>query len=321
MCLSVPAKVVAHDLHPGYASTGLAVALAATHGAHLLGVQHHHAHLAACLAEHAVPGPVLGVAFDGLGYGTDGTAWGGELGVVTAERFERLAHLAPVPMPGGGAAVLEPWRMAVAHLLAADRLSTPSTSGAVADLAARHAERWESVAVLARSGVRSPLTTSAGRLFDAVAALCGVGDVNTYEGQAASALELLAARAGVGHPPYEAGLDEVDGGLVLRSADLIGAVVDDLAAGTAPEDVAARFHAGLVELTTRALVRLGARHGLTTVACSGGVLQNAVFTEALTRRLRTQGFTVLLHRQVPPNDGGIALGQVAVAAALVASPG
>jgi hydrogenase maturation protein HypF len=204
--------------------------------------------------------------------------------------------------------------MAVSHLLAADRFGPPV--GVVADLAARHAERWEAVAELARTGVRSPTTSSAGRLFDAVAALCGAGDVNTYEGQAAGSLERLAARAGVGHPPYEAGLDENDDGLVLLGADLIRAVVDDLATGTAPEEAAARFHAGLAALTTRALVRLRARTGLATVACSGGVFQNAVFAGALARRLRAEGFTVVLHRRVPPNDGGISLGQVAVAAAL-----
>lgn len=309
----VTPEVVAHDLHPGYASTTLAAALADRFDARLVGVQHHHAHLAACLAEHGRSGPALGVAFDGLGHGTDATAWGGELGRVTAERFERLAHLAPVPMPGGAAAVLEPWRMAVAHLLGADRFG--SSVGVVADLAARHAERWDAVAELARTGVRSPTTSSAGRLFDAVAALCGAGDVNTYEGQAAGSLERLAARAGLGHPPYEAGLDEADG-LVLLGADLIRAVVDDLATGTAPGEAAARFHAGLADLTTRALVRLREHTGLATVACSGGVFQNAAFAGSLARRLRAEGFTVLVHRRVPPNDGGISLGQVAVAAAL-----
>ncbi len=314
----VTPELVAHDLHPGYASTSLAVALAERFGAELVGVAHHHAHLAACLTEHGRRGPALGVAFDGLGYGTDGTAWGGELGVVTPGRFDRLGHLDPVVLPGGASAVREPWRMAVAHLLAAGRLGPPGApplDGPAGTLAARHADRWEPVAELARSGVRSPRTTSAGRFFDAVAALCGAGDVNTYEGQAASALEALAAHAGPGAAPYAATIGEVGGCLRLRGADLVGAVVDDLAAGVAPEVAAARFHVGLAALVVEALGRLRGTTGLDVVACSGGVFQNAVFTEALARRLRAGGFEVLFHRQAPPGDGGIALGQVAVAAA------
>ncbi|MBX3284605.1 MAG: carbamoyltransferase HypF [Actinobacteria bacterium] len=316
-------EVVAHDLHPGYASTDLAADLAAAHGARLVGVQHHHAHLAACLVEHDHPGPVLGVAFDGLGHGTDGTAWGGELGLVDAHRFERLGHLAPVPMPGGDAAAIEPWRMAVAHLQACGRLdgadAVDGPIAALAALAARHADRWAAVAELARTGVRSPPTTSAGRLFDAVAALCGAGDENTYEGEAATALESLAASRPDAEP-HPAGIDELDGHLVLRGGDLVAAAVDDLGSGVAPAEVAARFHAGLAALVAGALVRLGATNGVATVACSGGVLQNAVFATALAARLRAEGFAVLLHHRVPPNDGGIALGQVAVAAAHLRHP-
>jgi hydrogenase maturation protein HypF len=306
--VGVEPEVVAHDLHPGYRSTAAAAALAGGHGP-LVAVQHHHAHVASCLAEHGHHEPALGVAFDGIGHGLDATAWGGEVLAVDprAGTVERLAHLPAVALPGGVAAVREPWRMAVAHLVAA---GIDPTGLAVV---ARHPD-WDDVAALARSGVRSPATTSMGRLFDAVAALCGAGDVNTYEGEAAIALEQLAERAPT---PAPAPAPEacVGGSPEGRAtyARLVARVVEALRAGADPATVAAAFHDDVADATARTVADLARATGLGTVALSGGVFQNARLLVGLTTRLEAAGLTVLSHRLVPTNDGGIALGQAVVA--------
>jgi hydrogenase maturation protein HypF len=287
----VAPAVVAHDLHPEYLSTKYALDLDLP----LVGVQHHHAHIASCLADNGVAGPVIGVAFDGTGYGVDGTIWGGEFLVADLAGFERVGHLAPVPMPGGAAAIREPWRMAVSYL-----------DGADADLLRPH--DCGPVAALARSGL-SPLTSSAGRLFDAVAALLGVRDRVNYEGQAAIELEQLA-------DPAERGAFKatVDGG-VVHGVDLVRAAVDDIRAGVAPPVIAARFHNGVVAAIVAVCEHVRSQTGLDTVALSGGVFQNLLLLERTVDRLTALGFTVLTHHRVPPNDGGISLGQAAVAAA------
>ncbi|HEX4360278.1 MAG TPA: carbamoyltransferase HypF [Pseudonocardia sp.] len=309
----VPA-VLAHDLHPEYLSTKYALDRADSDDerpVELIGVQHHHAHLASCLADNGVAGPVLGVACDGLGYGTDGTLWGGELMVASLLEFRRLAHLEPVPMPGGAAAVREPWRMAAAYLRAGFGAGV-CPAGAAA-LAGRQGRRWDQLATLldaAPTGaVNAPLTSSAGRLFDAVAALVGLRDRVNYEGQAAIELEQRVDPAERGG--YPARLDWP----LIRGADLVRAVVDDMAAGVGIGVVAARFHNGVVDVLARACTAGRVETGLDTVALSGGVFQNMVLTERLVARLRADGFTVLTHHRVPPNDAGISLGQVAVAAA------
>jgi hydrogenase maturation protein HypF len=302
--------LVAHDLHPDYLSTKYAQDLAGMDRGEveLVGVQHHHAHVAACLADNGEAGPVVGVAFDGLGYGVDGTLWGGEVLVADLVGFERVGWLEPVALPGGAAAIREPWRMAAAYLHAAYGDEPP----AGLDVVARNRPRWRAVVTLASGGVRSPLTSSAGRLFDAVAALLGVRDVVRYEGQAAIELEQLADRATRDGYPVA-----LDGGapLVLRGTDLIRAVVDDLRRGVDPAVIAARFHNGLAALVVATAGRVAASAGLGTVALSGGVFQNMLLLEAVAAGLRREGLKVLVHRRVPPNDGGISLGQAAVAAA------
>ncbi|HEY0486467.1 MAG TPA: carbamoyltransferase HypF [Mycobacteriales bacterium] len=304
----VEPALVAHDLHPEYLSTKYAREL---DGAEVLGVQHHHAHIAACLADNGEAGPVIGVAFDGLGMGTDGTIWGGEFLVADLTGFTRHGHLAPVPMPGGTAAVKQPWRMAAAHLAAAG-LEPPG------DLLARHSGTWETVLAVARAGANSPLTSSAGRLFDAVAAIVGVRDEINYEGQAAVELEQLADRGERG--AYPAGLEsaEGEGPFVVRCADLVQAVVEDL--GSGPSTVAARFHNGVAAAIAAGAARVREATGLDTVALSGGVFQNLLLLDATADALAAREFRVLTHHRVPTNDGGLSLGQAAVAGAVDRSP-
>jgi hydrogenase maturation protein HypF len=298
-------EIVAYDLHPEYLSTKYALDL---DDVELAGVQHHHAHIASCLADNGEDGPVIGVAFDGTGFGTDGTLWGGELLLADLAGFERAGHLAGVPMPGGAAAIRQPWRMAAAYLAAAYPGGPP---GGLA-VAARHQGSWPDVLAMAGRGINAPVTSSAGRLFDAVAALLGVRDAINYEGQAAVELEQLADPAE--RAAYPAAIAE---GRPLRLAgpDLMRAAAEDLLAGVPPPVIAARLHNGVAALIARACLLLRERSGLGTVALSGGVFQNLFLLNALVRLLEQDNFRVLTHRRVPPNDGGISLGQAAVAAA------
>ena len=272
----------------------------------LVGVQHHHAHIAACLADNRHTGPVIGVALDGTGYGTDGTLWGGELLVADLATFTRVGHLTPVPLPGGETAIRQPWRMAVSYLHAACPDGTPEEL----PLLRRHPD-WPAVRQLASTGL-APLTSSAGRLCDAVAALLGVREEISYEGQAAIELEQRA------DPTVQDGyrLPVTDSRpLRLSGPELFRQVLDDLQRGTPVPVIAARFHHGLVDGLAQACQRVRERTGLATVALSGGVFQNQLLLTGLRDRLTAAGFRVLTHRDVPPNDGGICVGQAVVAAA------
>src|SRR5712691_2115928 len=298
-------RVVAHDLHPEYLSTKYAVEL---DGVDRQPVQHHHAHIASCLADNGEDGPVIGVAFDGTGYGTDGTIWGGEFLAAGLATFERGGHLAPVPMPGGAAAIRQPWRMAAAYLDA----DPDSPADLDLDVVRRNQDRWAAVTAMARRGVNAPLTSSAGRLFDAAAALLGVRDAINYEGQAAVELEQLAdpAEAGAYPAAVEAGHP-----VRVRGADLLHGVLEDLTARVPAPVIAARFHHGVAALIEAGCVAMRDRYGLGTVALSGGVFQNLLLLDAAVSRLEARGFRVLLHARIPCNDGGISLGQAVVAAA------
>lgn len=306
--LDLAPEVVVHDLHPDYLSTRYALDLAEDAGLEAVGVQHHHAHIAACLSDNSCAGPVVGVAFDGLGFGTDGTLWGGELLVVDLAGFVRAGHLEPVAMPGGEAAIRAPWRMAVAYLDAAYGDELPLAH----PLLQRHAREWSRVRALARSGTQAPMTTSAGRLFDAVAALAGVRDEVSYEGQAAIEFEQLAGTENHGAYPLRVSPGPP---VVLHATDLIRAVVDDLAHGGTAREVAWRFHAGLADGIVAAAARVAGDAGLAEVALSGGVFQNVVLTRLVVEGLTRAGLRPLIHHRVPPNDGGISLGQASIAGA------
>jgi hydrogenase maturation protein HypF len=302
-------QVVAHDLHPDYLSTKYAMELA---DVDLVGVQHHHAHIASCLADNGASGPVIGVAFDGTGYGPDGTIWGGEFLVADLASFDRAGCLDPVPMPGGAAAIRQPWRMAAAYLAA----GYPGGLPARLDVRDRNAQRWAAVTTMAARGINAPLTSSAGRLFDAIAALLGVRDTINYEGQAAIELEQLADPTERGGYPVTVTSDAAPGALLrVSGADLVRAAADDLRAGVAAPVVAARFHHGVAAAIVAVCSRLRDQTGLGVVALSGGVFQNLLLTRHVTAALAAQGFGVLGHHRVPCNDGGISLGQVAVAGA------
>jgi hydrogenase maturation protein HypF len=288
----VPAAV-AHDLHPEYLSTKYGGEL---EGVRRVGVQHHHAHLAAGLAEHGEAGPAVGAIFDGAGLGMDGTVWGGEILRGDLRGFERIDHLCLVRLPGGDAAAREPWRMAAAW-----RPGGPPLPGV-------DPRAWEQVGRMVETGLASPLTSSMGRLFDAVAALCGLRTVVTYEGQAA--IELEAACAPGDHGTYDCE------GLDLRP--VVQAVAADLAAGVAVGVVAARFHDTVAEATVRACAAAAAR-ATETVVLAGGVFQNRRLLEGTAGRLERAGLRVLVPERLPPNDGAVSYGQAAVAAATLAA--
>jgi hydrogenase maturation protein HypF len=319
---AVAPEVAAHDLHPDYLSTGYAME---REGLEPLAVQHHHAHLAACLAEHGEIGPAVGAVFDGSGYGSDGTVWGGELLVGGLRDFERVGHLRAVRLPGGDRAVSEPWRMACAWLLAAqDGQEVPTRPEWLAGGVGGEAqplrdsgsgitlERWEAIARLARSEL-APLTTSAGRLFDAVAALCGLRTSVTYEGQAAVEVEAAVDHSERGR--YTIAVEDREGMIELDPRAAISTIVCELAVGVSIGVVAARFHAGLARATALACEQIADARGLSAVVLSGGVFQNRVLLELTIAALKRRGLHPLIPRKLPLGDGGISYGQAAVAAA------
>ena len=310
-------EVIAHDLHPDYLSTRYAQE---REGVELVGVQHHHAHLAATLAEHGESGPAVAAIYDGTGLGGDGTIWGGEILVGGLAGFERAGHLATVPMPGGEGAIREPWRMACAWLTQL-REPLPAAFEEIPQ------QRWNMVARMVIGGVGTMPTSSAGRLFDAVAAMCGVRLEVSYEGQAAIELEALADPGAAEPYPFatfapSSKVDEdqlrPDPVVVMDPRPAIVAVLADLAAGVAVSTISARFHAGLAQATVRGCVLAAEREGVDLAVLSGGVFQNRLLLESTAAALQGAGLRVLVPERLPCNDGQIAFGQVAVAAARLA---
>ncbi len=291
---------VAHDLHPDYRSTRWAEAS----GLPTIAVQHHHAHAASCLAEHGLVGPALAIAFDGTGFGPDGTLWGGEILAADFRGYTRLGHLRALRLVGGERAVREPWRLALAALLdAGEDLGLLGRQGI---------DRLTQAKVVWSEGSAAPLATGAGRWFDAVAALVGVRDIATWDGQAACELEALAGDELAGPYPFRVegrATFEIDLRAVIR------AIANDCREGVAGSTIAARFHETMAHV-----VLAGARNGRSVsgiglAALTGGCFQNRRLTERAKALLESDGFTVLVHGSVPANDGGLALGQAAIASA------
>ncbi len=310
--LNVRPQAFVHDLHPNYASTRYATTRGKQEGLPCVGVQHHHAHMASCMAEHGLSGPAMGVTFDGTGFGHDGAVWGGEFLVGDYAQVRRAAHLRYVGMPGGEKAIREPWRMALAHL---------------AD-ASSHCNRLErrlsevevrTVGRMLERRLNTPLTSSAGRLFDAVAAMAGVCDRVSYEGQAAMQLEWLATQTSAAGE-YSFDIDENDASspLIVDTRPLIECVARESNAGVDAAVIARRFHSTVVSMIAAVCKSIRNSAGLTTVVLSGGVFMNALLSREVAERLERSGFIVYRQRMVPPNDGGLSLGQIAVAAAVLA---
>ena len=312
-------ETVVHDLHPGYLSTAWAREWARERGLGLIAVQHHHAHVAGCMAEHSLDGPVIGLSLDGTGYGSDGRIWGGEVLICRMESFERFAHLEYVPMPGGEAAIREPWRMALGHLSAAgfdigssEMLALVGATEKEARVLRRMMER----------GVNAPLTSSLGRLFDAAAAVVlGRREVD-YEAQAAIELEGLAVDE-LDEPGYD--LEMLGGNWAAREPMRISAeplwrgLIEDLRSGVSKAQIAGRFHAAVAAGFVRAAVLARAATGPGQVALTGGCMHNRRLARLLRAGLEAEGFEVFQHAQVSPGDGGLSYGQVAVAAAMLRS--
>jgi hydrogenase maturation protein HypF len=304
-------EVVAYDLHPEYLSTKYALSLDESRTK--IGVQHHHAHIASCMADNQIEGEVIGVAMDGLGFGADGRMWGGEFFVANFLEAERIAHLDYIPMPGGARAIREPWRMAASYLYRTFgddflNLNLPFVQN-------MDRKAWTTLRRMIETRTNSPETSSMGRLFDAVSSLLGLRSVVNYEGQAAIELEAIADRGYAGHG-YEF---ECDAGGVIRADAVIRRAVEDLFDGLPPRKISARLHLGVAGLIAAVVRKVRDEQGLNRVVLSGGVFQNVLLLAHVCRMLEADGFEVYTHSRVPTNDGGISFGQAAIAGAHLAS--
>jgi hydrogenase maturation protein HypF len=346
---------VAYDLHPAYLASQLGRDYATTHNLPIFEIQHHHAHIAACMAENGLPltsEPVLGVALDGLGYGEDGQLWGGEFLWADYRQYRRLAHLQPIAMLGGEQAVHQPWRSTYAHLVAAAQAEvnrSPLTLAERLGLAKESDEQmleslWQRFTTpyqlelldflnqqprpllnqMLTQGINSPRASSCGRLFDAVAAAVGLCRSScSYEGQGAIALENLATdyfHTAQQQPYPFANSLSPDGLPMLEAAPLWTELLRDLQRRVSPATIAARFHLGLAVAIVDMVTLLNQQHNFTQVALSGGVWQNQMLFQQVSKRLARQGLTVLSHHQIPTNDGGLSLGQAVIAAARIIHP-
>jgi hydrogenase maturation protein HypF len=306
--LEVQPKVIAYDLHPDYFSTKWALART---DFHLIGVQHHHAHIAACMAENHLDGKVIGIALDGTGYGTDGAIWGGEVLLGDYVQVQRAAHFDYVALPGGEAAIREPWRIAVSYLAkhfgkSLSDLQIPFTK----DLDRRN---LDILLQMIDRRLNSPLTSSCGRLFDAVAALIGLRGTINYEAQAAIELE-MAAHDSSDESAYPFELQFAAGTWLIGTRPLFDWLVRDIRHEVRVADISRRFHNGLTSLFLGLAEKIRDSHGLNRVCLTGGCFQNLLLFELLLAALRQQNFEVYFHSEVPAGDGGISLGQALVAA-------
>jgi len=307
--LAIEPEIIACDRHPDYLSTRYALDLQVDQ---TIQVQHHHAHIVSCMAEHKQEGALIGLAFDGTGYGSDGAIWGGEILVARAHDFERAGHLTYVPMPGSAAAIKEPWRMAVSYLQ--DAYGSDFHNLGLPAVTAIDTEKLTVIGEMISKGINSPLTSSLGRLFDGVAAICGIRQRVNFEGQAAMELEMLAVQDS--DTIYDYAWDTDDAYRILTEP-IIRGVVDDVVKGKPTGEISSRFHRTLICLFTDLCVLIGKERELNRVVLSGGVFQNSILLTGLTRALEAKDFKVFSHQLVPTNDGGISLGQAVVAAAQI----
>ncbi len=299
-------KAVAYDLHPDYLSTQYALSILEIPK---VGVQHHHSHIVSAMAENGVEGEVIGIALDGTGFGTDGTIWGGEFLIANLRDFKRTAHLKKVPMPGGPMAIKEPWRMAMVYL---HETYGDEMKHLGIDLMKRVSlEKWEILKRMIEKRINTPMTSSMGRLFDAVSSLLSIRDEVHYEGQAAIELEMIADRRVKEGYPFHIHKDEIP--LMIDPAETIRGIVHDLAEGIPSPIISGRFHRTIASLIVETCEMIRSRERLNRVVLSGGVFQNIFLLSLVTKGLRDSGFDVYTHHLVPPNDGGISLGQAVIA--------
>lgn len=317
--LRVKPEAIAYDLHPDYLSTRYA--LSSGIGAKIP-VQHHHAHHASCMAENGLDGEIIGVVFDGTGYGEDGCIWGGEFFTGGVEKVDRIGHLDYVPMPGGEASIKEPWRMAASYLsslfpdldLRHLQAKTSGTEG-INLFKGIAADSLNAIPQMIAKRINSPMTSSMGRLFDAVSALTGVRNIITYEGQAAVELEYLAA--GGDHGSYEFEIGKDGKFFIIKTKGIFSGIINDMKNRVSKEIIAAKFHETASEIVLAGCEEARTETGLDRVALSGGVFQNITLLDKSVRKLKKRNFKVYLHSSVPANDGGISLGQAVIAAARI----
>jgi hydrogenase maturation protein HypF len=309
--LEIAPEIVACDMHPDYLSTRFAEE---QQGVEKIRIQHHHAHIVSCMAEHQLAGTVLGLSFDGTGYGLDGAVWGGEVLATEAKGFKRLAHLAYVSMPGSSAAIKEPWRMAVSYLC--DAFGGEFRNLDLPFLKQIDEQKVKVTAEMISKGLNSPPTSSLGRLFDGVAALTGIRQRVNFEGQAAMELEMLAADGVDSIYDYQW---ETGDGYRILPAPIIRGVIRDIKSGVSTAEISAKFHGTLIRLFAHLCEVIRKEHGLDRVVLSGGVFQNSLLLSGLIQALENKHFKVFSHQLVPANDGGIALGQAVAAAAGISS--
>ncbi len=306
--LDIRPEIIAFDLHPDYLSTRYA---REQQDIQKVRVQHHHAHIVSAMAENHIDGPVIGLSFDGTGYGTDGNIWGGEILVADMKKFSRAAHLAYVPMPGSAAAIKEPWRMAVSYLY--DAFGPDLYDLELPLLNAVDSQKIKIMVDMIDKKVNSPLTSSLGRLFDGIAAICGIRYKVAFEGQAAVELEMLASDNVTDVYDYEW---KTAGGHQILTRPIICGVAEDVAQGIAPAVISCKFHQTLIRMFSDLCEVIRKENGLNRVVLSGGVFQNSLLLTGLINALAKIKFKVFSHNKVPANDGGISLGQALVAAAV-----
>lgn len=315
-------ELIAHDCHPDYMSTRLAQSFARRYNLPSVAIQHHHAHITACMAEHGLSAEVIGVAFDGLGWGTDETLWGGEFFVCDLAKARRVGYLSPLPMPGGAQAVKQPWRMSLAQILALPQSDRHDFAPYLKALEAKlGAAQVKTVSQQCQRRLNSPLTSSCGRLFDAVSALLDICPLADYEGQAAMELERQATCWLSTHrsapEPYILSFEKNDAQLILDTGKMFAQIWQDVTSGTPVGLIAARFHQSIAEIIVQTCVRLRSQYALDRVCLGGGVFQNSLLLSTVVPLLESRDFQVYFPCQAPINDGGISLGQAVTALASV----